>query len=539
MLQPDTVLQSRYRVVRKLGQGGMGAVYEALDTRLKSTVALKQTLVGGDQLLKAFEREAQLLSNLQHPALPHVIDYFSEEHGQFLVMQYIAGEDLGGMLKRERRSAPLETVLVWADQLLDVLAYLHANDPPIVHRDIKPDNLKLTNRGTIVLLDFGLAKGSTSAMTKAATGSILGYTPSFAPLEQIRGLGTDVRSDLYSAAATLYALLSGETPTDALTRADSILNGSGDPLPRLDAVNAQVPVAVADVLHAAMALKRDDRPAAATEMRSRLAAAARSEGYDRMAPVDTPSTEPFTPVRTLATEAPNPTNPGRPSTSPNSGPIAAEPVIASSRRDPAPPRTVPTSASSSLVPTFDGSIDGGPSRIGIFVGLAALAVISIGVFALWQFKAWKSTEVPAESKRPPSTAAGLNVNSAEIALPAKANDPQPPATASPQEKTGELAPGEPPSISRVTGGILNGKAIDRPQPRYPPMARAAGVEGAVVVEVSVSEVGRVVRARAISGHPLLRDSAVRAARDWTFAPTLVDGAPVKVVGTITFNFRKT
>ena len=121
MLEPNAVLNGRYQVVGLLGQGGMGAVYEARDTRLKSTVALKQTLVPGEQFRKAFEREAQLLSGLQHPALPHVIDYFGDEHGQFLVMQFIPGEDLGQMLRREERPAPVDMVLRWADQLLDAL----------------------------------------------------------------------------------------------------------------------------------------------------------------------------------------------------------------------------------------------------------------------------------------------------------------------------------------------------------------------------------------------------------------------------------
>lgn len=522
----------------------MGAVYEALDTRLKSTVALKQTLVGGDQLLRAFEREAQLLSNLQHPALPHVIDYFSEAHGQFLVMQYIAGEDLGGMLKRERRPAPLEVVLKWADELLDVLSYLHANDPPIVHRDIKPDNLKLTNRGTIVLLDFGLAKGSTSAMTKAGTGSVLGYTPSFAPLEQIRGLGTDVRSDLYSAAATLYALLSAETPTDALTRADSILNGSGDPLPRLDAVNARVPVAVAEVLHRAMALKRDDRPATAAEMRSRLSSAASSTSSNRAGSIDTPVTEPFTPTWTAIEGALNPTNPAQPSTRMPVGESGIEPGTERARGDVAPRRTMPTTPPVELFSRASSSTSAGPTRVGIFLGMAILAVVAVSAVAIWQWKPWKAAAVPETSNRPPSTAGGLNVNSAGPSPPGgfvPSPVPKPPdePRAPTPETTDAAESPEPPKFSRVAAGPLNGKAINRPQPNYPPMARAAGVEGAVVVEVAVNEVGKVIRARAITGHPLLRDSAVRTARDWTFSPTLVDGAPVKVVGTITFNFRKT
>jgi protein TonB len=101
-----------------------------------------------------------------------------------------------------------------------------------------------------------------------------------------------------------------------------------------------------------------------------------------------------------------------------------------------------------------------------------------------------------------------------------------------------MDPPKPPSIQRVSGGVLSGKATSRPQPAYPPMARAAGVEGTVIVEVTVSESGSVISAKALSGHPLLRDAAVAAARNWRFTPTLLSGTPVKVIGTIAFNFKK-
>src|SRR5688572_27854029 len=165
----------------------MGAVYLATDQRFGSSVALKETLVAGEPLRRAFEREARLLNTLQHAALPHVIDYFFEGEGQFLVMQFIPGEDLGHMLRRSGGPFSIDDVLKWADQLLDLLDYLHTHEPAIVHRDIKPENLKLTQRGNVILLDFGLAKGLAEGApgTTQATGSILGYTPHYASLEQI------------------------------------------------------------------------------------------------------------------------------------------------------------------------------------------------------------------------------------------------------------------------------------------------------------------------------------------------------------------
>src|SRR6266849_2641604 len=275
MLSADTVLQARYRIVRQLGQGGMGAVYEALDLRLDTVVALKETLFTDEKLRKQFEREARLLARMHHQALPRVSDHFNEGDGQFLVMQYIAGEDFYEMLTRRNKPFPQEEVLVWADQLCDALDYLHTQDPQIIHRDIKPQNLKLTTRGQIVLLDFGLAKGSAGQMSVITTSaSIFGYTPNYAPLEQVQGLGTDPRSDIYALAATLFHLITNTKPPDALSRASAIVNGLPDPLPLANHVTAQVSAAVAAVLSQAMSQKRDDRFVSASEMRDAFRVAA-------------------------------------------------------------------------------------------------------------------------------------------------------------------------------------------------------------------------------------------------------------------------
>ncbi|HKQ50737.1 MAG TPA: protein kinase [Pyrinomonadaceae bacterium] len=267
----DTVLQGRYRIVRQLGKGGMGAVYEAVDERLHRTVALKETLADTDELKRAFEREARLLANLRHPVLPKVIDHFTEDDGQFLVMEFIPGNDLGDLLARRSRPFSPAEVRRWADDLLDALDYLHTFDPPIIHRDIKPSNLKLTGQGKIVLLDFGLAKGAAGHMTRTSSGlSIIGYTLNYAALEQIQGERTSPRSDLYSLAATLYHLLTNRAPEDALKRAADILDDKEDPLPPPRQVNPDVPEDFSNLLVSALSLKPSRRPATAAEMRAAL-----------------------------------------------------------------------------------------------------------------------------------------------------------------------------------------------------------------------------------------------------------------------------
>jgi serine/threonine protein kinase len=285
MIEPGTLLQNRYRVTRQIGQGGMGAVYVATDERFHSTVAIKQTFFFDDPSLgRAFEREARLLNHLRHPALPKVSDHFAEGGEQFLVMEFIEGSDLGELLKARGGAFPVADVLRWADELLDVLEYLHNQKPPVVHRDIKPQNIKRTACGQIILLDFGLAKGTPAQTQVSTTGSVMGYSPLYAPLEQVQGTGTDPCSDIYSLGATLYHLLTGAAPVDALTRASAVINNQPDPLRPAHVANPQVPAAVGKVIHRAMAQKSTLRPQTAAEMRAMLRQAAGAGPYSALKP---------------------------------------------------------------------------------------------------------------------------------------------------------------------------------------------------------------------------------------------------------------
>jgi eukaryotic-like serine/threonine-protein kinase len=302
MLTEGTVLQERYRIIRQLGQGGMGAVYEAVDERLDTTVALKETFFAEERLRKQFEREARLLARMHHPALPRVSDHFNEAEGQFLVMQYIAGQDLFEMLAAQNGPFPESEVTRWADQLCDALDYLHTQDPQIIHRDIKPQNLKLTARGQIVLLDFGLAKGSVGQLTAVTTSaSIFGYTPNYAPLEQVQGKGTDSRSDLYALGATLYHLVTNVKPPDALSRAAAVVNGQPDPLLAANEVCPEVSTALSNILGKAMSQKRDDRFMTASDMGRALGGAEYAGGGEETL-VTTPGVGGFAASPTVTSE---------------------------------------------------------------------------------------------------------------------------------------------------------------------------------------------------------------------------------------------
>jgi serine/threonine protein kinase len=267
MINPGTILQERYLIEKQIGEGGMGAVYLATDQRFDNFVAIKETFYKDDELGEAFEREARILNGLLHPALPHVSDYFTEGDEHFLVMQFIEGEDVSDILKREG-AFPVNDVLRWFETLLDALEYLHSQEPPIIHRDLKPSNLKLTSRGDVFLLDFGLAKLKKD--NTLSERSVFGYSRRYSPLEQIQGVGTDARSDLFALAATVFHLFTGKPPIDAIARASAIVAGKPDPLVPASEENEEVPVSVANILNTALALNAENRFASAGAMRQAL-----------------------------------------------------------------------------------------------------------------------------------------------------------------------------------------------------------------------------------------------------------------------------
>jgi serine/threonine protein kinase len=278
-LQPDsrpsflpryTTLQGRYRIVKRLGSGGMGAVYEAIDRRLNITVALKESFANDHRLRRQFAREARMLAKLNHPALPRVTDYFTESNRVFLVMQFIPGPDLAEIIARKRGPFPRPEVIAWADQILEALIYLHSPEHQIVHRDIKPHNLKIKAGGQIALLDFGLAKSDMTETSVNSRRSVFGFTRRYSPPEQIQDLGTSPRSDIYALGATLYLLFTGVKPPDAITRATALAEGKPDPLRSAHEVYPEIGPDIAIVLNRAMALSPDDRCGSAEEFRDGL-----------------------------------------------------------------------------------------------------------------------------------------------------------------------------------------------------------------------------------------------------------------------------
>ena len=256
MLARNTLLNGRYRIEKLIGQGGMGAVYKAHAEHLRITVAIKEARVTNARLLAAFSKETQRLARLRHPSLPRVIDHFTEANHHYFVMEFISGDVLADKYRIGGQPLGVVEVLALAEQLLQVLEYLHGQQVPLIHRDIKPQNIMVMPNGLLILVDFGLAKGGLTLVS----GSIPGFTRRYGSPEQISGKGSDQRSDLYSVAATLWTLLTAQQPIDAPRRQQAAQDGKPDPMAPANKLNPQVPPLVAQVLTKALSLDPNQRP---------------------------------------------------------------------------------------------------------------------------------------------------------------------------------------------------------------------------------------------------------------------------------------
>lgn len=276
---PDgTILRNRYRLTNIVGQGGMGSVYRAEDLRLPGRLcAIKEvqpdpsaTPEDKTQLQAQFLQEASILAQLDHPNLPKVSDFFGENGREYLVMDYVPGQDLKEILAESRANGRLldvPTVLDWAAQIMDALAYLHRQNPPVLHRDIKPANIKLTPDNRIKLVDFGLVKLMAPDDSRTITVVQGRGTALYTPLEQYGGDSshTDARTDIYALGATFYHLLTDVPPPDARYR---FLNPRALRPPHQ--LNPQMQPEVSEAIMWAMEMHPDERPSSIAEFRQVL-----------------------------------------------------------------------------------------------------------------------------------------------------------------------------------------------------------------------------------------------------------------------------
>jgi serine/threonine-protein kinase len=299
----ELLQEGRYRINQSSTNNGDETVFEAYDTVRNTNVIVREipvklnrvTTVSQQESLKlAFATQAKALTEIEHDALLHVHDFFSEIDRQYLVMEAVEGDNLSDLLVRNKKPFAVSQVNAWADELLDALNYLHTRKPSIVHRNISPANLKLDSSGKVKLSGFAVGGGPDSdfGVRSQTEGDALRYSP----MEQIwPGLDAasqkvitnsyddrserilkeplDARSDIYSLGATLYFLMTGVEPVDPIERSIEILEGKLDPLREPTKVDSNIPPEISDVLMKALEIKRENRYDSAFIMRQVLQSA--------------------------------------------------------------------------------------------------------------------------------------------------------------------------------------------------------------------------------------------------------------------------
>jgi serine/threonine protein kinase len=267
-------LANRYLIQSVIGVGGMGSVYRARDLHFPNVVklvAVKEMInQARDELVRStivrnFEREANLLATLDHPAIPRIYDYFTYNERSYLILEYINGKDLEAVLGMTKDFLPTDTVMQWAIELCDVLSYLHTHKPePIIFRDMKPSNVMINQHGHVVLVDFGIAK----PFQGPQRGTMIG-TEGYSPPEQYRGEASH-HADIYALGATLHHLLSRRDP-----RLEPPFSFSERPLRQ---INSSVNVDLEKIINKALMYEPADRFQSAEEMKQAMLKLARQTG---------------------------------------------------------------------------------------------------------------------------------------------------------------------------------------------------------------------------------------------------------------------
>lgn len=280
LLRPGATLSNRYLIQESIGVGGMGAVYRARDLHFPNVVklvAVKEMVnrahdpVIRATIVKNFEREANILATLSHPAIPRIFDYFTQEERSYLILEYILGKNLELILSETKGFMPQDKVIQWGIELCDVLEYLHQHEPePIIFRDMKPSNVMINQHNHIVLVDFGIAK----TFQTGEKGTMIG-TEGYSPPEQYRGEATTL-ADIYALGATLHHLLTRRDP-----RLEAPFSFGERPIRQ---INPDVLPELANVIELALQYNPEDRIQSAQAMKEALLTVARQTGTIYLAP---------------------------------------------------------------------------------------------------------------------------------------------------------------------------------------------------------------------------------------------------------------
>jgi eukaryotic-like serine/threonine-protein kinase len=259
-----TILGDRYQIIRMLGQGGMGAVYHAHDRELERHVALKvirSDMAANPEILKRFKQELILARQITHKNVIRIFDLGQANGIKFITMEYIEGEDLQGLLRRQKKLDPNEAATIMA-QICRALEAAHAEG--VIHRDLKPQNVMLDKSGRVYVMDFGIAR-SLVAKGMTQTGALIG-TPDYMSPEQAKGQTLDVRSDLFTAGIIFYEMLSGQSPYEADTTMGKLWKRTSEPARPIGQLDPTIPQPLVDIVTRCLEIDPEKRFASASEI---------------------------------------------------------------------------------------------------------------------------------------------------------------------------------------------------------------------------------------------------------------------------------
>ena len=500
----------KYEIIRELGKGAMGIVYEARDPQLGRSVAVKTIRFDAvsdpallEELRKRFVREAQSAGNLHHANIVTIHEIGEDQGSLFFVMEYVEGQSLEKKIAAKTKLTPDEVVGLLRP-VAEALDYAHRKG--IIHRDIKPANILIDGEGRPRIVDFGIAHVSSSTITQ--TGMALG-TPSYMAPEQIVGQKLDGRADVFSLGVILYELLTLQKPfpgDNVTTIIYKIMNE--DPRPPRD-LDHGVPPGLESVVRKALAKNPDLRYQTAGELVADLKDYAKIEG-DRS----------------------------------GADPAAADKTVvfrdATVSRAPAKPRKSPLALGGAL---------------------AAVGLVVVAAVFLLSKKEPVSTETPetvsrpqaeatkkAEPKTPPGASGApakvrAEVKPAEkqpqvpVAKPSEGAKPQPPESKKPEAAKTDDPAGDEPRPVRAIGDIKAPKILKEVAPIYPEAARKAGTKGFVILEVTTDSRGRVTNAKVLRSLPGCDQAAIDAVRRYVYEPVIIRGRPRGVIFSVTVFFK--
>ena len=568
-LTPSHIVRNKYRIIRKLGQGGMGVVYLAEHSLLGGQVALKFLAVElskNPQFVKRFRNEARAAYQLRHPNIVEVTDLDQDDDGTlFIAMEYIQGSSLRNVLRETKSPLPVKRAIQIVCDVAAGLAAAHARGA--VHRDIKPENIlvRLEADGKLQakVLDFGIAAMTENITNLSRTHGLL-LTPEYAAPEQWRGTPAtelDGRTDLYALGGVLYELLTGQTPFHAVNPEGWMfqhLQGVPHPLSQLRPDVEREHPGLEGIVMRLLAREREQRFPSATALLEALAPKPESRSAPLVEPVSTPQPRVVDPPlaqrpATEVTPLPKSVAPAKPSTPRNGIPkwiIWVSLIVVGLGIWLAIPLFRPKTATAVPILT---------PRAGTYTDVQSVEISDSTPQSTIHYTVDGSTPTEASPiyeqplralpngtvVRAIATAKGYTPSSdiTGVYIWSGVTKPQVnPHVGSVYDKGRDIndhVMSPPPKTITVSSGVMQDHLLVKTVPQYPAIAKEAHIQGTVVLQAKISKTGIIEELHVVSGPPLLCQAAMDGVKTWRYRPYLLNGVPVEVETQINvvFNLR--